>query len=151
MESMVKQLEAHLHEEPKLWSFIVLYHKQIMNARRGSKERNLTWRIQEESNFWSTSWSSFHAYYMSFRSSGSQQSNTSNGTQIGVEMKKLEPFEANHTKLKANFADYEMIRWWLWNQPLAAKWRPSACKFLQPSCMPAKSSWVLPDICDRHF
>ena len=52
MESMVKQLEAHLHEEPKLWSFIVLYHKQIMNARRESKERNLTWRIQENRNCW---------------------------------------------------------------------------------------------------
>ena len=48
--SMAKQLEAHVHEEPKLWSFIVLCHKQIMNARRESKERNLTWRIQEDSN-----------------------------------------------------------------------------------------------------
>ena len=49
---MAKQLEAHLHEEPKIWSFIVLFHKQIMNARRESKERNLTWRIQEDRNCW---------------------------------------------------------------------------------------------------
>ena len=41
---------------------------------------------------------------MSFRSSGSQESNASNGARIGVEMKKLEPLEANYTKLKANFA-----------------------------------------------
>ncbi|RVW66378.1 hypothetical protein CK203_066001 [Vitis vinifera] len=35
--------------------------------------------------------------------SGSQQSNASNGSQIRVEMKKLEPMEADHSKLKANF------------------------------------------------
>ena len=52
IESMAKQLEAHLHEEPKLWSFIVPCQKQIMNARRESKERNLTWRIQEDRKCW---------------------------------------------------------------------------------------------------
>ena len=51
---------------------------------------------------------------MSFRRSGSQKSNASNGSQIRVEMKKLEPMEADHSKLKANFAG-------LRNQPLAAK------------------------------
>ncbi|RVW27300.1 hypothetical protein CK203_107308 [Vitis vinifera] len=40
--------------------------------------------------------------------------NASNGSQIGVEMKKLEPMEADHSKLKANFAG-------LRNQPSAAK------------------------------
>ena len=104
IESMAKQLEAHFHEKPKLGSFIILCHKQIMNARRESKERNLTWRIQEDSNFWSTSWSSFHAYYMSFWSSGSQESNTWNGVWIKVEMNKLWPLEANCAKLKGNFA-----------------------------------------------
>ena len=52
IESMAKQFEAHLHEEPKLWSFIVLFQKQIRNARGKSKERNLTWRIQENNNYW---------------------------------------------------------------------------------------------------
>ena len=52
IESLAKQLEAHLHEEFKLWSFVVLCQKQIMNARRESKERNLTWRIQEDRNCW---------------------------------------------------------------------------------------------------
>ena len=37
MEPMAKQLEAHLCEEFKLWSFIVLFHKQIMNARMKAK------------------------------------------------------------------------------------------------------------------
>ena len=109
-----------------------------MNARRESKERNLTWRIQEDNNFWSTSWSPFHAYYMSFRSSGSQKSNTLNGAQIRAELKKLWPLEANRTKLKANFVaaksafGCEITRWSLRNQPLVAKWRPSACEISQP-------------------
>ena len=45
-------MEAHLQEESKLWSFVVLCQKQIMNARRENKERNLTWRIQEDRNCW---------------------------------------------------------------------------------------------------
>ena len=52
IESMAKQMEAHLHDEPKIWSFIVFCQKQIMNARWGNKERNLTWRIQENKNYW---------------------------------------------------------------------------------------------------
>ena len=55
------------------------------------------------SHFWSTSWSPIYACYMSFRSSGSQQSNASNGTQFGVEIKELQPLEANHFKLKEEF------------------------------------------------
>nr|CAN62575.1 hypothetical protein VITISV_008481 [Vitis vinifera] len=63
--------------------------------------------------------------------SGSQQSNASNGSQIGVEMKKLEPMEADHSKLKANFAG-------LRNQPLAAK-SAFGCEMIsQPSCSSAK-------------
>ena len=50
MESMAKQLEAHLCEEFKLWSFIVFCNKQIMNVRRESKEKNLTRSIQEDNN-----------------------------------------------------------------------------------------------------
>ena len=68
---------------------------------------------------------------MSFRRSGSQQSNASNGSQIRVEMKKLEPMEADHSKLKANFAG-------LRNQPLAAK-SAFGCEMIsQPSCSSAK-------------
>ena len=37
-------MEAHFHEEANLWSFIVLFQKQIKNATRENKERNLTWR-----------------------------------------------------------------------------------------------------------
>ena len=37
MESMENQLEAHLHEELKLWIFLVLFQNQIMNARMKAK------------------------------------------------------------------------------------------------------------------
>nr|CAN70543.1 hypothetical protein VITISV_004849 [Vitis vinifera] len=43
------------------------------------------------------------ACYMSFRSLGSQQSNASNGARFGVEMKELQPLEADHSKLKEDF------------------------------------------------
>lgn len=52
---------------------------------------------------------------MLFRSLGSQQSNDSNCARFGVELKKLEPLEADHTKLKANFAGCEITRGWLRN------------------------------------
>nr|CAN74259.1 hypothetical protein VITISV_015531 [Vitis vinifera] len=54
--------------------------------------------------FWSTSSSPFHAYYISFRSLGSQESNNSNGVQIGVETKKLWSLQENWTELSGNFA-----------------------------------------------
>ena len=52
----------------------------------------------------STLWSPFHPYYMSFRSSGSQEFNASNGVRIGAEMKDLWLFEDNRAKLSENFA-----------------------------------------------
>ena len=55
-----------------------------------------------------TSWSLLYVYYMSFRSSGSQESNASSNVQIRAEMKKLWPLEDNRTKLKDNFANYEI-------------------------------------------
>nr|CAN70011.1 hypothetical protein VITISV_000610 [Vitis vinifera] len=73
-------------------SFEVLFHKQIRNARRGSKEKSAMKHILDDSHvrhFWDTSWSPMYACYMSFRSSESQQSNASNGAQFGVEMKEL--------------------------------------------------------------
>ena len=72
----------------------------------GEVKRNLPWSIfydSHVSHFWSTFWSPIYACYMFFRSSGSQKSNASNGAQFGVEMKELQPLEANHSKLKEEF------------------------------------------------
>ena len=104
--SMAKQMEAHFHEEQKLWSFVVLCQKQIKNARRKNRERNLTsrnsrWEHQQDTF---RALPGVHTYYISFRKLGSQEFNASNGVQIGAEMKKLWPFEDNRTKLSENFA-----------------------------------------------
>ena len=68
------------------------------------------------SHFWSTSWSPIYACYMSFRSLGSQQSNSSNSMQFGVEMKELQPLQSDHSKLKEEFCTA------LRNHPFVAKW-----------------------------
>ena len=51
---------------------------------------------------------------MLFQSLVSQQSNALNGVQFEAEMQELQPLEAEHRKLKANFTA-------LRNQPFAAK------------------------------
>ena len=53
---------------------------------------------------------------MSIQSSGSQKSNASNGIQFGVEMKELQPLQADHSKLKEEFCTA------LRNHPFVAKW-----------------------------
>ena len=60
--------------------------------------------------FWSTSWCSNYAYYISFLSLGSQESSSSNGTQFGGEMKKLRPFEDERAKMRGNFAAEKPFR-----------------------------------------
>ncbi len=85
----------------------------------GEAKRNLPWSILDDSHvshFWSTSWSPIYACYMSFRSSGSQQSNASNSAQFEVEMKELQPLEADHSKLKEEFCTA------LRNHPFVARW-----------------------------
>ena len=105
-------MEAHLHEEFKLWSFVVLCQSQsrMQWGKREKSNMKKFKRIVHVGHISSISWSPFYAYYMSFRSSRSQESNGSNGARIGIEMKKLWPFEDNHIKLceisqpKAHFA-----------------------------------------------
>ena len=48
--------------------------------------------------FWSSYWSSNYSYYILFLSLGIQESNSLNGVQIGVETKKLWPFEDERAK-----------------------------------------------------
>ncbi|KAL6329607.1 hypothetical protein AAG906_022741 [Vitis piasezkii] len=63
-------------------SFEVLCHKQIRNARRGSKEKSAMNPI--------------YAYYMLIQSLGSHQSNSLNGAQFRAKMKELQLLEAEH-------------------------------------------------------
>ena len=98
---MEKQMEAHLHEQFKLWSFVVLCQSQsrMQGGKREESNMKKFKRMETVGHILSTSRSPFHAYYISFPSSGSQESNSSNGVQIGVETMKLWPFVDNRAKL----------------------------------------------------
>ena len=103
---MAKKMEAHLHEEFKLWSFVVLCQSKS-RMQGGKKEKSNIKkfkRIATVGHIQSTSQSPFNTYYISFRNSGSQESNSSNSVQIGAETKKLWSFEDNRAKLSENFA-----------------------------------------------
>ena len=100
LEFMAKKMESS-----ETWRTEALKSFAISKSgmQGGEAKRNLTWSILDDSHshFWSISWSPIYACYMSFRSSGSQQSNALNGTQFEVEMKELYPLESNHSKLNA--------------------------------------------------
>ena len=131
IESLAKQLEAHLHEEPNLWSFIVLCQKQIMNAKRRNKERNLTWRIQEDSNCWTLLEHFLESIscilYVVSKLGKSEiqrfkQCMNRNWNEeviaIGIQSHQVE----------SQFCSYEITMCKLWNQPFCEKWRLLACE-----------------------
>ena len=91
-------------EIKKLW----LFEDDCANHERKCR----TSILQLLDTFWSTSWSSNYAYYTLFRRSGSQESNASNSVRIGVETKKLWPFEDEHTKLSENLTAAPPFRRW---------------------------------------
>ena len=104
VKSMAKKMEAHLHEEFKLWSFIVLCQNQSRMEGGKIEESNMkSKRTVTVGHISSISWSPFYAYYMSFRTLGSQKSNALNSAWIRVETKKLWPLEDNRTNLCKNF------------------------------------------------
>ena len=145
LESMTKQMESS-----ETWRTEALKSFAISKSgmQGGEAKRNLPWSILDNSHvihFWSTSWSPIYACYMLFRSSGSQQSNASNGAWFGVKMKKLQSLETDHSKLKENFTR-------LRNQPWAAKMLSFCCENFAAILHSATEFLLkLPDICDRHF
>ena len=108
---MAKLLEAQIHEETKLWSSIVLCQSRSKYARKEQWRRGKTeWRGKQKdsscsllAHFWSTSRSPFSTCYIPFQSSGSQESNASNGTRFKVDTKELQPLQPDHSKLKEEF------------------------------------------------
>ncbi|RVW91559.1 hypothetical protein CK203_046152 [Vitis vinifera] len=90
-----------------------------MQGKSTGERKNRVKKIEDSScsllsHFWSTFRSPFSTCYIPFQSSGSQESNTSNSAQFGVEMKELQPLQADHSKLKKefckviNFVDYSL-------------------------------------------
>ena len=111
------------------------------------------------SHFWSTFRSPFSTCYIPFQSLGSQQSNTSNGAQFGVETKKLQPLQVNHSKLKKAFCKSvaespfccEMISQpfctvlWIssWSCPIyGASWKLSTSRW-KPTSQPCENNLLL--------
>ena len=116
----------------KLWSSIALCQSRSKYARKEQWRRGKTeWRKQRKascsfiSHFWSTSRSPFSTFYIPVQSSGSQESNASNGARFGVETKELQPLQADHSKV-------------LRNQPFVARISQPFCTVLW------NSSWSYP-------
>ena len=137
-------------ESSETWRTEALKSFAISKSRMqgGEAKRNLPWSILDDnhvSHFWSTSWSSIYACYMSFRSSGSQQSNASNSVRFGVETKELQPLQADHSKLKEDFCTAAKSAFCCENLVLLP--RKFRSHFAQCTGVLLK----LPDICNRHF
>ncbi|KAL6316816.1 hypothetical protein AAG906_021116 [Vitis piasezkii] len=87
------------------------------------------------SHFWSTFRSPFSTFYIPFQSSGSQESNASNGVRFGVETKELQPLQADHSKVLRNQHFVARI-----SQPFSRTLRTSRWK---PTSQPCEDSLVL--------
>ena len=106
-----------------------------MQGKNNGERKNRVKKIEDIicsliSHFWSTSRSSFSTCYIPFQISGSQESNALNGVQFGVEMKELQPLQADHSKLKEEFCTA------LRNHPFVARWFRSL--FVQCCVSPLK-------------
>ena len=148
-------MEAHLHEESKLWSFIVLCQNQIKNAMRENKERNLTWRNSRGQQPLDTFWAHprVHCIHTIYCFKAREVRSPTLQTVCKSELKWR---SYGHWKLiapswktisqaaKSQSASCE-ISLFVWNGDF------QLAKFLQPMLHAAKSTWVFPDICDRLF
>ena len=127
-------------------------------SKERSKERGKTeWRKQRTSScslhvhFWSTYRSPFPTFYIPFQSSGSQESNASNGARFGVETKKLQPLEADHSKVLRNqpfvariSQPFCTVLWnSSWNYPIhAPRWKLSTSRW-KPTSQPCEDRMLL--------
>ena len=115
-------MKAHLHEEFKLWSFVVLCQSQ--SRMQGGKKEKSNMKNSRGQQLLDTFLVLPGVHFMHTISCFKAQevrSPTPNGARIWVETKKLWPFEDNRIKLCENFA--------------AAKW---AAKFRSP-CLHLRS------------
>ena len=109
-----------------------------MQGKNNGERKNRVKKTEDSScsllaNFWSTYRSPFCTFYIPFQSSGSQESNASNSAQFGVEMKKLQPLQVNHSKMKKAFCK-SVVK------------SPFCCEVIsQPFCIVLwNSSWSCP-------
>ena len=113
-----------------------------MQGKNNGERKNRVKKTEDSSysiilHFWSTSRSPFSTWYIPFKSSGSQESNASNGVRFGAEMGKIWPLEDNCIKLRDNFAPCEIgtptceikayLAKWKWNTTAQSQRSPT-CK-----------------------
>ena len=115
----------------KLWSSITLCQSRSKYARKEQRreEKQSEENRGQQLHFWSTYRNPFSTFYIPFQSSGSQESNASSGVWFGVETKKLQPLQVNHSKV-------------LRNHPFVAKWFRSL--FVQCCGFPPKVAQYMP-------
>ena len=141
---MEKLLEAQIHEEPSFGaSYPFTKVVQSMQGKNNGERKNRVKKIEDSScsllsHFWSTSWSPFSTFYIPFQSSESQKSNSLSGVRFGVETKKLQPLQVNHSKLKEAFC--KVLR----NHPFVAKWFHSL--FVQCCGFPPEVARYMPHV-----
>ena len=104
-------------------------YSPLPKANQESKERNLTWRIQEDSNCWPhleyflESISYILYVFSKPRKSGIQR------------FKQYTNWSWNEGVIAIGSQSHQVgceISLWLRNHPLATKWRPSTCEISQP-------------------
>ena len=140
MESMAKWLEAHQHEELKLWSFIVLYHKQIRNARRGSKEKSNMKHLRGQQL--STTFGALPGAQLMHTICCFEAREVSNPMHQTYAIRSWnEGVRSIGIRLHQAEGQFHGLRN---HKKMAAKWCPSRCEISQPSCTPAKFSRSFP-------
>ncbi|RVW24516.1 hypothetical protein CK203_090871 [Vitis vinifera] len=123
-----------------------------MQGKNKGERKNRVKKTEDSSysllaHFWSSFRSPFCTFYIPFQSSGSQESNASNGVQFGVEMKELQPLQADHSKLKEAFCKV------LHNQPFwklrTSRWKPTSQPY--EDSMLLRSDFAAPLECLRNL
>ncbi|KAL6332883.1 hypothetical protein AAG906_019395 [Vitis piasezkii] len=111
-----------------------------MQGKNNGERKNRVKKTEDSScsllsHFWSTFRSPFSTCYIPFQSSGSQESNASNGVRIGAEMRKIWPSQDNCIQLKDKFASCEFgtptceikayLAKWKWNTATQSQRSPT--------------------------
>ena len=127
-----------------------------MQGEKQGERKNRVKKTEDSScslllHFWSTFRSPFSTFYIPFQSSGSQESNSSNGARFGVETKKLQPLQVNHSKVLRNQPFVARISQpfytvlWIssWSCPIyAASWKLRTLRW-KPTSQPYEDSLLL--------
>ena len=133
----VKTEESYEESWAKLRSHLPRVNPDCKEKKQRESAMKLILDDSRSSHFWSTLWSPIDAWYIPFQRSRIQQSNASNSVWFGVETKKLQPLQVNHSKVLRNqpfvariSQPFCTVLWnSSWSYPIhAASWNPENLK-----------------------